>query len=164
MADKKDDVFDLKGIRLLVELMKENNVSELDLEQGGSRLSLRRALPGTASAAPVVVAQPVAAQPLPTAPVAAPAAAPAAPTKEPDYLKTITSPIVGVFYASPNPEAEPFVKVGDAIAPGKVICLIEAMKVFNDIRAEISGKIAEVLVKNGDPLEYGTPLFKVDVR
>lgn len=163
MADKKDDVFDLKGIRLLVELMKENNVSELDLEQGGSRLSLRRALPGTASAAPVVVAQPVAAQPLPTAPVAAPAA-PAAPTKEPDYLKTITSPIVGVFYASPNPEAEPFVKVGDAIAPGKVICLIEAMKVFNDIRAEISGKIAEVLVKNGDPLEYGTPLFKVDVR
>lgn len=163
MADKKDDVFDLKGIRLLVELMKENNVSELDLEQGGSRLSLRRALPGTASAAPVVVAQPVAAQPLPAAPVAAPVA-PAAPTKEPDYLKTITSPIVGVFYASPNPEAEPFVKVGDAIAPGKVICLIEAMKVFNDIRAEISGKIAEVLVKNGDPLEYGTPLFKVDVR
>ncbi|MGN0910167.1 MAG: acetyl-CoA carboxylase biotin carboxyl carrier protein [Thermoguttaceae bacterium] len=163
MADKKDDVFDLKGIRLLVELMKENNVSELDLEQGGSRLSLRRAFPGTASAAPVVVAQPVAAQPLPAAPVAAPAA-PAAPTKEPDYLKTITSPIVGVFYASPNPEAEPFVKVGDAIAPGKVICLIEAMKVFNDIRAEISGKIAEVLVKNGDPLEYGTPLFKVDVR
>lgn len=163
MADKKDDVFDLKGIRLLVELMKENNVSELDLEQGGSRLSLRRARPGTASAAPVVVAQPVAAQPLPAAPVAAPAA-PAAPSKEPDYLKTITSPIVGVFYASPNPEAEPFVKVGDAIAPGKVICLIEAMKVFNDIRAEISGKIAEVLVKNGDPLEYGTPLFKVDVR
>ena len=71
MADKKDDVFDLKGIRLLVELMKENNVSELDLEQGGSRLSLRRALPG---AAPVVVTQPVAAQPVPTAPVAAPAA------------------------------------------------------------------------------------------
>lgn len=163
MADKKDDVFDLKGIRLLVELMKENNVSELDLEQGGSRLSLRRALPG---AAPVVVTQPVAAQPVPTAPVAAPAApvAPAAPAKEPDYIKTITSPIVGVFYASPNPESDPFVKVGDSIAPGKVICLIEAMKVFNDIRAEFSGKITEVLVKNGDPLEYGTPLFKVDVR
>ncbi|MDO5748062.1 MAG: acetyl-CoA carboxylase biotin carboxyl carrier protein [Planctomycetia bacterium] len=157
MADKKDDVFDLKGIRLLVELMKENNVSELDLEQGGSRLSLRRALPG---AAPVVVTQPVAAQPVPTAPVAAPAA----PAKEPDYIKTITSPIVGVFYASPNPESDPFVKVGDSIAPGKVICLIEAMKVFNDIRAEFSGKITEVLVKNGDPLEYGTPLFKVDVR
>ena len=163
MADKKDDVFDLKGIRLLVELMKENNVSELDLEQGGSRLSLRRALPG---AAPVVVTQPVAAQPVPTAPVAAPAvpAAPAAPAKEPDYIKTITSPIVGVFYASPTPESDPFVKVGDSIAPGKVICLIEAMKVFNDIRAEFSGKITEVLVKNGDPLEYGTPLFKVDVR
>ncbi len=160
MADKKDDVFDLKGIRLLVELMKENNVSELDLEQGGSRLSLRRALPG---AAPVVVTQPVAAQPVPTAPVAAPAV-PAAPAKEPDYIKTITSPIVGVFYASPNPESDPFVKVGDSIAPGKVICLIEAMKVFNDIRAEFSGKITEVLVKNGDPLEYGTPLFKVDVR
>ncbi len=162
MADKKDEVFDLKGIRLLVELMKENNVSELDLEQGGSRLSLRRTLPGAASAAPVVVAQPVPAQPVPTAPAAA--SAPATPAKEPDYIKTIVSPIVGVFYASPNPEAEPFVKVGDTIAPGKTICLIEAMKVFNNIPAEISGKIAEVLVKNGDPLEYGTPLFKVDVR
>ncbi len=162
MADKKDEVFDLKGIRLLVELMKENNVSELDLEQGGSRLSLRRTLPGAASAAPVVVAQPVPAQPVPPAPAAAPA--PATPAKEPDYIKTIVSPIVGVFYASPNPEAEPFVKVGDTIAPGKTICLIEAMKVFNNIPAEISGKIAEVLVKNGDPLEYGTPLFKVDVR
>lgn len=168
MADKKDEVFDLKGIRLLVELMKENNVSELDLEQGGSRLSLRRALPGAASAAPVVVAQPVPAQPVPPVPAAAPAqaasAAPAAPAKEPDYIKTITSPTVGVFYASPNPEAEPYVKVGDTITPGKTICLIEAMKVFNDIPAEISGKITEVLVKNGDPLEYGTPLFKVDVR
>ncbi|MBR0226034.1 MAG: acetyl-CoA carboxylase biotin carboxyl carrier protein [Thermoguttaceae bacterium] len=163
MAEKNDDVFDLNGIRSLVELMKENDVSELDLEQKGSRLSLRRT---TGAVTSVVEVAPQAVAPQSVAPTNAPAAptAPAAPAKDPDRLKTIKAPMVGVFYASSSPEAAPFVKVGDVVTPEKTVCIIEAMKVFNDIPAEISGKIVEVLAQNGDPVEYGSPLFRVDVR
>ena len=159
---QKDGVFNLEGVRFLVELMKENNVSELDWEQNGARLQLRRgavaAIPTVCEAAPVVVA-PAA------APVAAPSA-PQAPAEDADakFIKTIDSPMVGTFYASPSPNAAPFVKVGDVVGPEKTVCILEAMKVFNEIQAEISGKIVAVLVKNGDPVEFGAPLFKVDVR
>ena len=158
----QDGVFTLEGVRFLVELMKENNVSELDWEQNGARLQLRRgavaAIPTVCEAAPVVVA-PAA------APVAAPSA-PQAPAEDADakFIKTIDSPMVGTFYASPSPDAAPFVKVGDVVGPEKTVCIVEAMKVFNEIQAEISGKIVAVLVKNGDPVEFGAPLFKVDVR
>lgn len=160
MSDKKDDVFGIDGIRLLVELMKENDVSELDVEQCGSRLSLRRSTPGQV----VSAERPVAAIPAPVVEPAVPVATPPQPEQEPDYIKTITSPMVGVFYASSSPEAAPFVQVGDVVNPKKTVCIIEAMKVFNDIPAEISGKIVAILVKNGDPVEYGAPLFKVDAR
>lgn len=159
---QQDGVFNLEGVRFLVELMKENNVSELDWEQDGARLQLRRgpvaAIPTVCEAAPVVVAPSV-------APVAAPSA-PQAPAEDADakFLKTIDSPMVGTFYASPSPDAAPFVKVGDVVGPEKTVCIVEAMKVFNEIQAEISGKIVAVLVKNGDPVEFGAPLFKVDVR
>ena len=158
MAEKKNDVFDLDGIRLLVELMKENDVSELDLEQSGSRLSLRRAQPGLA----VVEAQvaPRAGQ-VALAPSAAPS--PARPESSTN-VKTIKSPMVGTFYSSPSPDAAPFVKVGDSVTPDKTVCIIEAMKIFNDVPAEISGTIVEVLVKSGDAVEFGTPLFKVEER
>ena len=166
MAEKKNDVFDLDGIRLLVELMKENDVSELDLEQSGSRLSLRRAQPGLA----VVEAQvaPRAGQvalapsaPLETSACAAPS--PARPESSTN-VKTIKSPMVGTFYSSPSPDAAPYVKVGDSVTPDKTVCIIEAMKIFNDVPAEISGTIVEVLVKSGDAVEFGTPLFKVEER
>jgi acetyl-CoA carboxylase biotin carboxyl carrier protein len=159
----KDGVFNLEGVRFLVELMKENNVSELEWEQGDARLKLRRgAIAPVVDAIPTVV--PVAA-PAQSAPVAAPSA-PQAPAEDADakFLKTIDSPMVGTFYASPSPNAAPFVKVGDVVGPEKTVCILEAMKVFNEIQAEISGKIVAVLVKNGDPVEFGAPLFKVDVR
>lgn len=159
----QDGVFTLEGVRFLVELMKENNVSELDWEQGDARLKLRRgAVAPVVDAIPTVV--PVAA-PAQNAPVAAPSA-PQAPAEDADakFIKTIDSPMVGTFYASPSPKAAPFVQVGDVVGPEKTVCIVEAMKVFNEIQAEISGKIVAVLVKNGDPVEYGAPLFKVDVR
>ena len=159
----KDGVFNLEGVRFLVELMQENNVSELEWEQGDARLKLRRgAIAPVVDAIPTVV--PVAA-PAQSAPVAAPSA-PQAPAADDDakFIKTIDSPMVGTFYASPSPNAAPFVKVGDVVGPEKTVCIVEAMKVFNEIQAEISGKIVAVLVKNGDPVEFGAPLFKVDVR
>ncbi len=161
--DGNDAVFNLDGIRQLVELMKENNVSELDLEQGRSRLKLRR---GAIADVPAVACVP--------APVAVPTAAPdavaatesAAPSVADDsaFVKTIDSPMVGTFYATPSPNAAPFVAVGDVVGPEKTVCIVEAMKVFNEIQAETSGKIVAVLVKSGDAVEYGTPLFKIDVR
>lgn len=161
----QDGVFNLEGVRFLVELMKENNVSELDWEQGDARLKLRRgAIAPVVDAIPTVV--PVAA-PAPTAaPAVAAPTAPQAPAEDADakFVKTIDSPMVGTFYASPSPNAAPFVKVGDVVGPEKTVCILEAMKVFNEIQAEISGKIVAVLVKNGDPVEFGAPLFKVDVR
>ncbi|MBP3529856.1 MAG: acetyl-CoA carboxylase biotin carboxyl carrier protein, partial [Thermoguttaceae bacterium] len=106
------------------------------------------------------------AAPAPSAPVAAAPSAPQAPAEDADakFIKTIDSPMVGTFYASPSPKAAPFVQVGDVVGPEKTVCILEAMKVFNEIQAEISGKIVAVLVKNGDPVEFGAPLFKVDVR
>ena len=160
----QDGVFTLEGVRFLVELMKENNVSELDWEQGDARLKLRRgAIAPVVDAIPAVV--PVAA-PAPVAPVASAPSASQAPAEDADakFVKTIDSPMVGTFYASPSPNAAPFVKVGDVVGPEKTVCILEAMKVFNEIQAEISGKIVAVLVKNGDPVEFGAPLFKVDVR
>ncbi len=160
----QDGVFTLEGVRFLVELMKENNVSELDWEQGDARLKLRRgAVAPVVDAIPAVV--PVAA-PAPVAPVASVPSASQAPAEDADakFIKTIDSPMVGTFYASPSPNAAPFVKVGDVVGPEKTVCILEAMKVFNEIQAEISGKIVAVLVKNGDPVEFGAPLFKVDVR
>lgn len=160
MSEKKVDVFDLDGIRRLLELMKENNVSELDLEEEGRRLKLSRAS-GAVQAVPVP-AQPVVSAPAAPQPAEAEKAEPAA--DDPKFVKTIASPMVGTFYASSSPDKAPFVKVGDVVSPEKTVCIIEAMKVFNDVQAEISGKIVAVLAKNGDPVEYGAPLFKVDVR
>lgn len=157
----QDGVFTLEGVRFLVELMKENNVSELDWEQGDARLKLRRG-----AVAPIVDAIPAVVPVAAPAPVAAAPSAPQAPADDADakFIKTIDSPMVGTFYASPSPKAAPFVQVGDVVGPEKTVCIVEAMKVFNEIQAEISGKIVAVLVQNGDPVEYGAPLFKVDVR
>jgi acetyl-CoA carboxylase biotin carboxyl carrier protein len=149
------DVFDLKKIRRLVELMKEHDLDEMDLEQGEQRIRLRRSSGGQvmASSAPVVPPSP--------APAAAPGEPPAAPVEE-GNIALINSPMVGTFYTSPSPEAGPFVKVGDHVGPDTTVCIVEAMKVFNEIPAETSGKIIAVLVENGEPVEYGQPLFKVD--
>ena len=154
------DVFDVKKIRRLVQLMKDHDLAEVDLEQGEQRIRLRRNAGGE-----VVYQQPVQA----TAPMPMPAVATESVKSDPpvaaadDSLAIIKSPIVGTFYASSGPDADPFVKVGDHVGPDSTICIVEAMKVFNEIPAEISGKIAAILVANGDPVEFGQPLFKVDV-
>jgi acetyl-CoA carboxylase biotin carboxyl carrier protein len=149
------DIFDVQRIRHLVELMKEHEICELDLQQGEVRMQLRRAMPAaTVAPAGMVVATP--ALPAVTPP------APAAPAPKPAEGTFIKSPMVGTFYAAPDPDAPPFVKVGDHVGPDTVVCIVEAMKVFNQIPAEVSGKIIAVLVENGASVEYGQPLFKID--
>ena len=160
MPEKKDELFDLDEIRQILKLMKEYDVTHFNLSQNGKKLSLRRA--GLA-AAPVVASVPSAPVALQPAPAVA-QSAPDVPEKEPDYIKTVNSPMVGVFYASSSPEGEPFVKVGDVVKPKTTLCIIEAMKVFNDIPADVAGTVVEILVENGSPVEYGTPLFKIDAR
>lgn len=155
------DIFDVRKIRRLVELMNEHDLSEIDLRQGDTRIQLRRGGEPVITA-PAARPMPVAAAPPPAEQPAAPPAA-AAPAKE-EHIAVITSPMVGTFYASPDPESAPFVKVGDSIGPDTTVCIVEAMKVFNQIPAEVAGKITAVLVENGEPVEYGQPLFKVDTR
>ena len=149
---------DLKTLRQLIKMMVDNELTEIDLEGEGEKVKLKRGGGGapTVSYAPA----PAAAAP---APAAAPAAD-AAPTPEAeadDGLPTIDSPMVGSFYTASTPDAEAFVKVGDRVSPETVVCIVEAMKVFNEIKAEASGTIAEILVSNGDAVEFGQPLFKL---
>ncbi|QDU56340.1 acetyl-CoA carboxylase biotin carboxyl carrier protein [Aeoliella mucimassa] len=153
------DVFDVRRVRRLVELMNEHDLSEIDLRQADQRICLRKGGDTIVSAmpAPQMMAAPAAAAP--AAPADAPAAAPAAAEIT---GKVIKSPIVGTFYASPSPDAAPFVKVGDQIGPDTTVCIVEAMKVFNEVPAECAGKITAVLVESGDAVEYGQPLFKVE--
>jgi acetyl-CoA carboxylase biotin carboxyl carrier protein len=156
------DIFDVRKIRRLVELMKEHDLGEIDLRQGETRVRLRRdfAMAGgtvtVASSLPTIVAT--------TTTAAAKESAPAPPADESQHLAVIKSPMVGTFYSAPDPDSPPFVKVGDHVGPETTVCIVEAMKVFNQIPAEVSGKIAAVLVENGEPLEFGQPMFKVDTR
>jgi acetyl-CoA carboxylase biotin carboxyl carrier protein len=148
--------FDVQTIRHLVALMSRHDLSEIDLRQGDQRICLRRGLHGPL---PVPAALPPA-QPA----VAAPAPAVAAP--EPDRpTKTfhlIKSPTPGTFFARPKPEAESFVRVGSRVTPTTVVCIIEAMNIFNEIQAECAGVITEILAENQQPVEWGQVLFKVD--
>lgn len=169
MADESraGDVFDEERLCRLIELMKEHDLEEIDLQEEDQRICLRRNVGGgvLASAYPPQGFQPPyqAPGPAPAPPAAQPAPAPSA-EAEADNIALIKSPMVGTFYASPNPESPPYVKVGDHVDAERNVCIIEAMKVFNEIPAEVSGKIVAVLVKNEDPVEFGTPLFKVDTQ
>lgn len=151
------EIFDLRRIRRLVELMNEHGLSEVDLQMGDTKIRLRRDVdPPAVAAAPVQVA---------AAPAAAAAPVEAAPEPADEkHIKIITSPMVGTFYASSSPDSPAFVKVGDSISADSTVCIIEAMKVFNEIPAEVSGKVVAVLVENEDPVEFGQPLFRVDTR
>ena len=155
------DIFDVRKIRRLVELMKEHDLSEIDLQQGEVRVQLRRA---GAVVQPTIIAAPVA-QALPPV-VGPPAPESAVPIAEAAAKGTtvIKSPMVGTFYSAPDPDSPPYVKVGDHVGPETTVCIVEAMKVFNQIPAEVSGRIIAVLAENGAPVEFGQPLFKVDTR
>ncbi len=166
MSDSKStssNVFNVETVRSLVELMKQHDLSELDLREGDQKISLKRGGQAPIYAAPAPMqAAPMQAAPAPAAP-SAPAAsgggeAPAADS----HLVAIKSPMVGTFYSKPKPDAETFARIGDHISDDSVVCIIEAMKVFNEIKAELSGKVVKVLVKDEEPVEYGQTLFMVD--
>ena len=154
----ENDVFDVQRVRQLVELMNEYNLAEVDLQYRDMRIQLKgNGAPALAVPMPTqspliaTVAQSV------TVPV------PSVPADDTNMV-FIKSPMVGTFYAARNPESPAFVKVGDTVGQETTVCILEAMKVFNEIQAECSGKVVAVLAKNGDPVEFGKPLFKIDTR
>lgn len=162
---------DLKEIKLVIDLMTKNGLSEFELEKGDFKLRVKRGPGGewststTPSAAPQVVHHhaPVAAfAPSPgqaaAAPVAAPAASPV-PAVATSAQSQIVSPMVGTFYLSPSPDSPPYVSIGQEVQEDTVVCIIEAMKVMNEIKAETRGVILEILAQNGKPVEFGKPLF-----
>jgi acetyl-CoA carboxylase biotin carboxyl carrier protein len=159
------DVFDLRRIRRLVELMNEHELNEIDLRQGEMRVRIRRG--GELGSGGPPLRQPLAA-PAP-APAPVPSPPPPAPREtevrvEDEHVVSVKSPMVGTFYSASDPDSPSYVQVGDHVGPETIVCIVEAMKVFNQIQAEVSGKVIAVLVENGEPVEYGQPMFKVDTR
>ena len=150
---------DLRKLKTLIDLVSESGVAELEITEGEDRVRIVN----RNGAAPVQVHQPVTvAQPMPVpvpAPEAAPAPAPAAPQQTGTPL---TSPMVGTFYRAPSPGADPFVKVGDTVKKGQVVCIIEAMKLLNEVEADMDGTGKEVCVENGQPVEFGQSLFIIE--
>ena len=151
-------MIDIRKLKELVRLMVENDLTELDIRDEQETVTVKR--PGV-HADPQVVAAPVMAAPVAAAPVAAAPAAASAPAPAKEALPAIESPMVGTFYATPGPDKAPFVTVGSKVGPDTTVCLIEAMKIFNEIKAETSGTVEEVLVKSGQPVEFGQPLFRI---
>jgi len=158
---------DIKEIKGIIDLMRKNGLSEFEYEKDGTKIRIRRgpdgepqviaSSPGLLPAPavlPVTAGVPLAVAP--AAPAPAPAAAPAA-----SSLPSINSPMVGTFYSSPAPDAPPYVEVGTMVNAETVVCIIEAMKVMNEIKAEMSGTIVEVLAESGKPVEFGKPLFRI---
>jgi acetyl-CoA carboxylase biotin carboxyl carrier protein len=150
---------ELDKIRELVRLVEESQIQELELSNRGETIRIAKAgaaAPASALTAPPAAAVPAAATAASPAPAPAPAAVPVG--------REVNSPIVGTFYRSPSPESEPFVKVGDRVAVGDVLCIIEAMKVMNEIKAETTGVVRKILVENATSVEFGQPLFLVEPR
>ena len=151
---KDKSVFDVQKIRELIELMQEHELNEVDLRQADQRIRLRRGPDQQIAYAqsPAPIAGPAAAAPAP--------AESATPEDDPNIVY-IESPTIGTFYSKSKPEAPDFVKVGDTVTPDTIVCIVEAMKMFNEIPAGVSGKIVEVLVANEAPVDNNKPLFKV---
>jgi acetyl-CoA carboxylase biotin carboxyl carrier protein len=156
--------FDLDRLKQLVEMMESHDLTEVNLRRGDEQWRLRRGPREVVHAVPQQFAMQAPVQMHASAPAAASAPAPAsgtAPTAEVSGLIDIKSPTVGTFYASPSPGEPPFITVGSVVTPETIVCLIEAMKVFNQIPAEVNGTIAAILVNSGDAIEFGQPLFRV---
>lgn len=157
-AGPEGQPFELDRLRELIGLMEKHGLSEVDLRKGDQRWKLRR---GPAEIMQMVSPGALPMQPLPYAPPAPGIGAAATPPAEYPAGETIKSPTVGTFYESPAPGDPPFMTVGAKVTPDSVVCIIEAMKVFNQITADVNGTITEILVKNGDAVEFGQPLFRV---
>ena len=167
-----------KELKELIDFLIEKDISEFELERGDVKVRIKR---GADPAAPVIAhAMPIAPMPIASMPMASavqaashspaaatvpiPGPAAGAPVSAEEELHTVKSPIVGTFYEAPGPGALPFVKPGDQVAAGQVLCIIEAMKLMNEIESDTSGEVVKVLVNNGQPVEYGQPLFAIRPR
>jgi acetyl-CoA carboxylase biotin carboxyl carrier protein len=148
-------MIDLKTLRSLIKLMVDHDLAELDLRDGDETIALKRAGQG----APVVMSQPVSSAPQQAGGGGAHSPAPGAPATNDG--PAVVSPMVGTFYTSSDPDSPAFVQVGDSVGPDTVVCIIEAMKVFNDVKAGVSGVIERVLVENAEPVEFGQKLFAI---
>jgi len=153
---------DLRKLKKLIDLVQESGIAELEITEGEERVRIARTVPGnpqTVFSMPAMA--PMGTMPPPAVVAAAPALA--APTGEADKVEghIVKSPMVGTFYRAPSPGAKTFVEVGDKVGPGDTLCIIEAMKLLNEIEADQGGTIKEVYVENGQPVEYGEPLFLI---
>ena len=158
--EEGDMDMNLKDIKELISALDSKEINEFVFEDDKFKLAIRKGVVAAAGAAPA--AAPVAAAPAAAAPVAAAPAAEAGEVALAANQKTIVSPIVGTFYAAPAPDAAPFVKEGDVVAKGQTVCIVEAMKLFNQIESDYAGKIVKVLVANAEAVEYGQPLFIIE--
>ncbi len=149
---------DLRKLKKLIDLVEESGIAELEITEGEEKVRIVKsgATPAAAAAAPPAAAP----HPVAAAPVAAAAGAPAPePSEAPQEGHPVKSPMVGTFYRTPSPDAKPFVEVGQVVKEGQTICIIEAMKLMNEIECDKSGTVKAILVENGQPVEYGQPLF-----
>ena len=150
---------DLKDIKAIIDLMKKNSITEFELERQDSKIRLKRGLGGGAAAEDSIPVMPMP-MAMPQAGAAPQVAVPAAPQAATGEIE-IKSPMIGTFYRAPSPEAGSYAEVGSEVNPDSVVCIIEAMKVMNEIKAEVKGVITQILVENAKPVEFGQPLFKV---
>jgi len=155
---------DLRKLKTLIDLVAESGIAEIEVTEGEDKVRIVKYTPAPAVAAPAPVAAApyVAAAPVTASPAAAPAAGAVAPAAaEAPKGTLVKSPMVGTFYRSPSPGAKPFVEIGQPVKQGDTLCIIEAMKLLNEIEAEVAGEVKEVLVENGQAVEYGQPLFVI---
>ena len=151
---------DIRKVKKLIELLEESGIDELEIREGEESVRISRHSNKAFAAAPVYAAAPApAAAPVATAPAAAEAAAPTAPKLNGNVVR---SPMVGTFYRSPSPDAKPFIEVGQNVKAGETVCIIEAMKLMNEIEADATGMVKAILVENGQPVEYGQPLLIIE--
>jgi len=154
---------DLKEIQELIRFLNKSNVAELRIERDNFKLTLRTKDFYAEGRVPSQQALPAVTQPAQPAVVTKESAPKTESSPEVNYI-TVKSPMIGTFYRSPGPDKESFIEVGDSIQPGKVICIIEAMKLFNEIESEVSGKVVKILADNASPVEYDQPLFIIDPK
>ena len=153
---------DIRKIKKLIELLEESGVAEIEIREGEESVRIARQAPaGAGHSGPIYMTAPAQAPaPAPAATAAAPAAATASSAGAGETV--VPAPMVGTYYSSPSPGAKQFVAIGDEVKPGQVLCIIEAMKMMNQIESEVGGKVRAILVKNGEPVEFGQPLFIIE--